>query len=192
MISIYKEAIIPIKLHDFLSLLSKLHTRARVANLGLDQIYLPCPLSELFLPPFCNQSTHAEFTSSTKSETATIGEPCPLWPVAAKAWTTPLVVDVDVVPSRFPPFVSQLPKAQGLIHMSMISSPRPSWSHFDPHKLPTGAPDFERGEQIHIRRSYWETCEARHTFFGRLDAIKLSQEAKCVRQHTKVSHLSAC
>lgn len=98
------------------------------------------------------------------------GEPCPLWPVAAKAWTTPLVVDVDVVPSRFPPFVSQLPKAQGLIHMSMISSPRPSWSHFDPHKLPTGTPDFERGEQIHAWRSCWEICEARHTLFGRLDA----------------------
>lgn len=121
-----------------------------MANLGLDQIYLPCPLSELLLPPFRNQSTHAEFTSSTKSETATIGEPCPSWPVAAKAWTTPPVVDVDVdaVPSRFPPFVSQLPKTQGLIHMSMISSPRPSWSHFDPHKLPTGTPDFERGEQF--------------------------------------------
>jgi hypothetical protein len=149
------------------------------------------------LPPFCNQSTHAEFTSSTKSETATIGEPCPLglWPLKRGpgpplSWSTS-----TLSPSRFPPFVSQLPKAQGLIHMSMISSPRPSWSHFDPHKLPTGTPDFERGEQIHIRRSCWELCEARHTLFGRPDAIKLSQEGQwdqSVRQHTKVSQLSAC
>ncbi|EWZ40940.1 hypothetical protein FOCG_03493 [Fusarium oxysporum f. sp. radicis-lycopersici 26381] len=54
-----------------------------------------------FSPAFCNQSTRIQFTSSTKSETATIGD-LVSWPEPLSVPPPSNVVDVDVVPPGSP------------------------------------------------------------------------------------------